>query len=267
MKIAVCLSGLIRSFDVTSKLFKHWNTLYDDVEFYFFISTWKGIEDSFSRTRGNLKDWDFSKYKFVTKYEKVDIKNAISSGSKGAKPSAYYSYSLYRVQKMRREYEEEFDGVIQTRSDIFIDNKMLDGVVRLCKKGPKRPLSKQIFYTTEGLKNETNRYPGRFMLKNDYFGFAHPIVMDIYSLMYHEAHIAKLIPTTFHYMNGEYLMKRNIYVCRIDGVTKVFPQSLSTNPNPQFTSDAMKFLIKEYGVEWLYTEDVYRVIYEVIKTL
>ena len=57
MKIAVCLSGLIRSFDVTSKLLKHWNTLYDDVEFYFFISTWKGIEDSFSRTRGNPKNF------------------------------------------------------------------------------------------------------------------------------------------------------------------------------------------------------------------
>ncbi len=38
MKIAVCISGRMSGFDVTSKLFEHWNSIYDNVEFYFFIS-------------------------------------------------------------------------------------------------------------------------------------------------------------------------------------------------------------------------------------
>ena len=39
--IAVSLSGLVRYWDVTSKIFEHWNNLYDDIEFTFFLTTWK----------------------------------------------------------------------------------------------------------------------------------------------------------------------------------------------------------------------------------
>ena len=67
MKIAVCISGRMSGFDVTSKLFEHWNSIYDNVEFYFFISTWKDVSSEYSETRGPVEDWDFSKYKFITK--------------------------------------------------------------------------------------------------------------------------------------------------------------------------------------------------------
>ena len=41
-KIAVCISGLVRYWEETYPLFEHWNNLYDDVEFVFFLATWKG---------------------------------------------------------------------------------------------------------------------------------------------------------------------------------------------------------------------------------
>ena len=41
MKIAVCISGLIRFWKVTESLFSRWNDFYDDVEFDFYLSTWK----------------------------------------------------------------------------------------------------------------------------------------------------------------------------------------------------------------------------------
>ncbi|MAH06622.1 hypothetical protein CMI38_00045 [Candidatus Pacearchaeota archaeon] len=259
MKIAVCISGRMSGFDVTSKLFEHWNSIYDNVEFYFFISTWKDVSSEYSETRGPVEDWDFSKYKFITKYEKVDINDAWAS-EKCLKVSACYSYSLYRAQQLRRECKEEFDGVIQTRSDMFIDRQTLDSLINLIDK--QGELSKKIFYSPSNLRYEDKR----FMLIHDYFGFAHPKVMDIYSLMYFDAHIINLVPTAFHYMNGTHLVNRNIQVICIPGVglTSVIPQTFKEIHKWRMY-DAISSLIEKRGVEWIFYKK--RKIEELIKEL
>ena len=43
MKIAVCISGLMQYWDITHKLFKYWNEIYDDVDFVFFLSTFISV--------------------------------------------------------------------------------------------------------------------------------------------------------------------------------------------------------------------------------
>jgi len=259
MKIAVCISGRMSGFDVTSKLFEHWNSIYDNVEFYFFISTWKDVSSEYSETRGPVEDWDFSKYKFITKYEKVDINDAWAS-EKRLKVSACYSYSLYRAQQLRRECKEEFDGVIQTRSDMFIDRQTLDSLINLIDK--EGELSKKIFYSPSPLRYEDKR----FMLTHDYFGFAHPKVMDIYSLMYFDAHIINLVSRVFHYMNGTHLVNRNIQVICIKGVglTSVIPQTFKEIHKWRMY-DAISSLIEKRGVEWIFYKK--RKIEELIKEL
>ena len=260
MKIAVCISGRMSGFDVTSKLFEHWNSIYDNVEFYFFISTWKDVSSEYSETRGPVEDWDFSKYKFITKYEKVDIKDAWTHRPDDEGRSAYYSYSLYRAQQLRRECKEEFDGVIQTRSDMFIDRQTLDSLINLIDK--EGELSKKIFYSPSPLRYEDKR----FMLTHDYFGFAHPKVMDIYSLMYFDAHIINLVSRVFHYMNGTHLVNRNIQVICIPGVglTSVIPQTFKEIHKWRMY-DAISSLIEKRGVEWIFYKK--RKIEELIKEL
>jgi hypothetical protein len=256
MKIAVCISGRMSGFDVTSKLFEHWNSIYDNVEFYFFISTWKDVSSEYSETRGLTKDWDFSKYKFITKYEKVDIEEACTHTNE-KKTSAFYSYSLYRVQQLRRESKEKFDGVIQTRSDMLIDKRTLDSLINLIDK--QGELSKKIFYSPSNLRYEDKR----FMLTHDYFGFAHPKVMDIYSLMYFDAHIINSIPTTFHYMNGDYLVNRNIQVIRIKGggIVSVMPITFKEIHKWRIC-DTISSLIKKRGVEWIFNQKTEEIIKE-----
>jgi hypothetical protein len=256
MKIAVCISGRMSGFDITSKLFEHWNSIYDNVEFYFFISTWKDVSSEYSETRGPVEDWDFSKYKFITKYEKVDINDAWAS-EKRFKVSACYSYSLYRAQQLRRECKEEFDGVIQTRSDMFIDKVALDSIIKTIDE--QGELSTKIFYSPDNLN-----YDGkRFMLKFDYFGFAHPKVMDIYSLMYFDAHITNLIPKTFHYMNGGHLVNRNIQVIRIKGggIVSVMPQ-IFKEIHKWRMYDTISSLIEKRGVEWIFNQKTEEIIKE-----
>ena len=262
MKIAVCISGRMNGFDITSKLFEHWNSIYDNVEFYFFISTWKDVPSEYSETRGPVEDWDFSKYKFITKYEKVDINDAWTHRPDDGGRSAYYSYSLYRAQQLRRECKEEFDGVIQTRSDMFIDKVALDSIIKTIDE--QGELSTKAFCSPDSLN-----YDGkRFMLKFDYFGFAHPKVMDIYSLMYFDAHIANLIPKTFHYMNGGHLVNRNIQVIPIKGggIVSVMPQAFKETLKWRMY-DTISSLIEKRGVEWIFNQKTDKEIIKELKSL
>ena len=44
-KIAVMINGHPKYLDITQQLFKHWNTLYDNFKFDFFVSTWEDDTD------------------------------------------------------------------------------------------------------------------------------------------------------------------------------------------------------------------------------
>ena len=69
-KIAVCISGLVRHWEETYPLFEYWNNLYDDVEFVFFLSTWKGNTwyDKNKFPNFKITDYNFSNYEFIQDY-------------------------------------------------------------------------------------------------------------------------------------------------------------------------------------------------------
>ena len=83
-KIAVTLTGLMRFWDTTSKLLEHWNSLYEDIEFYFFLSTWdSSIETLVCGGCGretSIDKIDYSCYNFLTEYEYLNPTD-VASGS------------------------------------------------------------------------------------------------------------------------------------------------------------------------------------------
>ena len=58
INIAVMISGHSNYLDMSQQLFKHWNTLYDNFKFDFFVSTWEDDTD--------YSDWDW-----ITKWERL----------------------------------------------------------------------------------------------------------------------------------------------------------------------------------------------------
>ena len=60
--IAVMVSGHPKGFDLTHQYFKHWNTLYEDVNFDFFVSVWENDYDE------SIFDWT-TKYEFLKESE------------------------------------------------------------------------------------------------------------------------------------------------------------------------------------------------------
>jgi hypothetical protein len=240
-KIAVCISGLMRYWKITSKLFEYWNTLFNDVEFYFFLSAWKDVSDIPLTTTDNLsklvrEENDFGKYKFLTKYKYLNYNDVSyesqphkcgeinSKGQKidnpGFKIPRLYTYALHQVSELRRSYEKEnnleFDGVIHTRNDILISKDVLITIRDLCCR---RLVTPDVFFGMKEIKERpVYNLPkewGKFSLL-DTFGFAHPSVMYEYSKMYNDCYITgKNKAAGGNRQNAEQLILKNIKVLKL----------------------------------------------------
>lgn len=232
IKIAVCISGLVRHWDISTKLFEHWNSLYEDIEFYFFLSTWdEGCNwlGYHAHIGGNniekkIEKNDYSQYSFLEKYEEVDYRRMDAeillemdnnpTDNKTGKPNyslPFYTYSMYRCQRLRRKYEQEnnmeFDGVIQTRNDQLVSKVTLDSI-------------RSLFYDAHILihpklfsgGSPIVVYRDRLLMWNDSFSFAHRLSMDLYTEMYNDIFVQKTSQNLgMHYQNADQLMKNRIY--------------------------------------------------------
>ena len=261
IKIAVTISGLVRYWEVTSKLFEYWNSLYDDIEFIFFLSTWKDNNVFHFKDKvksGLLEHNDFSECKFLTAYEQIDY-NEIPIKileEHPNNPTPFYAYALYKVQKLRRKYQNEynFTGVIQTRNDIFIAKSTLDSIREMCLADKKKMLVPEMFFTTTGNSVIMGETRNRLNMPNDNFSFSHPLAMDKYAEMYHDSFISGENKETFHhFINAEQLMNKKIYNYRMDGKNPtplIRVDSLKKDGWP--TDDQLKQIIETKGIEFLY---------------
>jgi len=120
--IAVLINGSSKYLDLTYNLFEHWNKLYDDINFDFYLSTW---EDSI----------DYSNFKWITKYERLKEDECPYNLKKHPprRHQPHYSYTLYRVNQLKNSTGKDYDSIIQTRSDYLFSRELLDCLVSLTK--------------------------------------------------------------------------------------------------------------------------------------
>jgi hypothetical protein len=216
-KVAVCISGLMRYWKTTSKLFEYWNNLYDDIEFYFFILTWKNDKVFIHKEElGDQEIFDFSKYKFLTSFRKIDsnkiLYKQILKKYPKVGPAPFWTYGIYKVQELRREYElknnMKFDGIIQTRSDVFLMKHDLDIVRLLFVSDSGPPIHPKLFFSPAG----TSVVHDRFFMNCDYFGFAHRLAMDKYAEMYNDCYVNEInVAKKVHEIGAQQLIDNKIY--------------------------------------------------------
>jgi len=136
INIAVMLSGHPKYLDITQHLFKHWDSLYENVKFDFFLSLWESIDndiiyeqgESCGRFEGVL---DYGKLDWVTKWETLKEKDCpydLKSHSRN-RHQPHYMYGLSRVNKLRNSYDKTYDAVFQTRGDLIFSKMLLDELV------------------------------------------------------------------------------------------------------------------------------------------
>ena len=113
-KIAVMLNGHPKHLETTQHLYKHWNNLYDNVEFDFFVSIWDTIDndyESFGRVLdiNELEDMDYLISKLymennveVNSMEIISIVNSINSHENISKTFGFGEEIIYKIKGLCR---------------------------------------------------------------------------------------------------------------------------------------------------------------------
>jgi hypothetical protein len=179
-KIAVCLSGEVRYWDVANQFFEYWNELhrldrfnaFGELSFDFFISTW-------NRNIENVVELNSLKsYEFLDEDIEFDFIDA----------NQKYWYLTYRSNLLKTEYELKnnlnYDLVISTRPDILIYSDTIHKLYTLCSH-PNGIENRgfELFVLNGGCDpGINNKYYGFSM--NDTFAAGTSATMDIYTSLY-----------------------------------------------------------------------------------
>lgn len=270
MKIAVCISGLLQHWNITNRLFKYWNSIYDDIDFTFFLSTWEESStfpstDKLYEKKGKIiQNNKFSEdtYDFLQDIEFISpnvIPKEITDIHTHTGP--FLSYQIYNVQKMRKRYEEKvgkkFDLVVQTREDLMILKRTLN----LFKAYyDSKQIVDGMFFSISGTKvviPRANPKGYSYAIPNDNFFFAHSDAMDKFSEMYNDCYVNKTNKETFnHFMHAQQLIDKGIYNCKLGNRYSTFLiRNYKVENEFTFSSEKLNELLDKKGVEWIYSGD------------
>ena len=173
LKIAVCISGDLRFFDITSLVYQYWIDSYTNIEFDFYVTSWN--------YNYKLEEYQFIKdYKILKSINGQDVESIKQRELK-------YSYSLFQCHELRRQSRIKYDYVIQTRSDIvlkrstlnFIFNTLISGIPQNCIMIPG---------TTNIVRGKGGIH---HHLCDDNYSIADTLSMNKFSMMYYDAFVNK----------------------------------------------------------------------------
>jgi len=267
-KIAVMINGHPKYLDITQQLFKHWNTLYDNFKFDFFVSTWEDDTD--------YSDWDW-----ITKWERLkeedcpyDLKN---HGEGLHQP--HYCYTFKKVNELRNSYDEKYDAVLQTRSDIVIPRQSLDdmllNITQVRGSGDERinpqVSSRNIFSISGTTIHNVVTDDGELhqdLWTQDYYFFGKPEVFDIFAGMFDYIFIDEKYggAMLMHVFQAEYLQTKGIYNSALKSSAPLLIREpyrflhASThtnagwhkkNPSPY----QLQKIINDRGLDWFFNKD------------
>lgn len=225
-KIAVMLNGHPKHLETTQHLFKHWNNLYENIEFDFFVSIWDTIENDYESFDRAL---DINDLDWVTKFEllkEIDCPYDLQSHTPG-EHQPHYCYTFKKVNELRNSHDKKYDAVLQTRCDSVFLRKILDGLIHellgysIYDNNPKKinpQVTKKNIFSRNGsrihsvFKKEDNTWKHNLWTQ-DIFFFGHPIVMDIFSGMFDDMWMNPQYSgeILMHIFQAEYLQSKGIY--------------------------------------------------------
>jgi len=282
INVAVMISGHPKFFNLTYKFFQHWNKLYDNVKFDFYVSMWENDYD-----KEKIFGWTKA---YETLYEK-DCPYDLSKHESG-RHQPHYSWALYKVNELRKKHQEiEYNAVIQTRGDAIFSRLFLDSIVdNLTQiRGGKIPLLDSDGNHTGKSKTDIRPNPqisdknilsagGNFihsyedtitgeLIQNlwteDVWFMGTPKVMDIFcNIFYH-----KFSPNEYmlHIMQAEYLNHMRIYNTAMNnGVSFTFVRESHRfgydNDDGGYpldfpTPNQIERIINENSMDWFYCND------------
>jgi hypothetical protein len=196
MKIAIGINGSGKYFEYTSQLYTEYNSLYDDVEFDFYLATW---EDEI----------DYSNFEWITDYVRLNETDSIYydiTKTKYIGHQPHYMFTSYHLNKLIKKNNVKYDAIMQTRSDLVISREMLDTLVTKCRNGE---VTERLLYNSSGVSTFYKRGSQiPHLWCNDYYFFGHPSSIEIFSMAWVSFFIDS---TSKFYKNRDGLIMNHIW--------------------------------------------------------
>ena len=170
MKIAVLLSGQLRDWKISSKIFKLWNEVNREISYDFFLSTW---DDSYRGVDSKDADLSMCTASQVILYEDFIQREVLM-----------YTYLLKRNNILKNRYEKEqgikYNAVIATRPDIMIAPRILQGLERNIKN---KRLGQRTLFISNGIIEQEEENKHKFFM-DDFYVYGHSIAVNAFAKMY-----------------------------------------------------------------------------------
>jgi len=216
-RVAVCLSGLFRNWDLCRASFRYWEKVHKNISFEYFISTWdetqylnqdkksKEVKKEIALVTPNhfVDDFDngqLKSFKLINENDEVELnknnfRNIREVGVNIHWNTKKYAFLLMNVNLLKSKYELEnnfiYDAVINTRPDVLIKAEVLFTL-------KKYFLNDNIFnhdtleiFLDKQIRACDDRNLAYVYSAGDVFSFGMSSTMDIYTGMYRYAYMSK----------------------------------------------------------------------------
>lgn len=250
MKIAILLHGLLRSWKECSTVFSYYSKLYPDVEFDFYLSTWKnalvipphkGVKEKFS-SNTNLK------LKAYSIHDELEIQDNLAPHFTPTinlpveKLPNYTPQYTFLKSKVCELVKEDYDICILARCDIFIYKEALDIIVN-----SNYDLGPNIIYNESGTEYAIDS----LFCSRDLFWYGSPEAILKHKDCFSDCYVDCLLPPKgIHKYCGSWLNFKQIYNYRVDALVGTIVRSNDYNSKTGVpTKQNLSKLINKHGID------------------
>ena len=204
MKIAVLLAGQLRNWEISSKIFKLYNKINPNIQYDFFLSTW---DDSYNGKKSIESDFSFVNAHEIISTSVLNTNQGNYKVGDNSKVYKVYPYLFKRVNQLKNDYQNEYginyDCVISTRPDIYLNLEML-------KEGYN--IIKNTLYIPHGIIKKISSITNKEIIRmDDLVLIGDDSVINIHANLYDDMYVKKIQPNLGpHLTNANHIINNDI---------------------------------------------------------
>ena len=271
LKVAVCLHGELRDWDICSKIFSLWNFSNPNIHFDFFLATWRDRHTADLGKYLLLKQMSLNSLDNMY-YEMADtLKNYFQShlnkiDSPIIQYQHYYTYLLEKAVELTELSTTKYNAVVTIRPDIFVHKEFFDFLINKFNNLLPNESGNSIAFGDSNIYSSS----GTDYCQNGLFCGADTVFVGSlkgvtkFSKMFDDIFVKqKFPPYNLHRLQAEYLNHIKIYNSADASINGKINRKVQTKTSHPSTA-ALEELYETYGKD-LYKKDFKKEIVAIFK--
>jgi hypothetical protein len=270
-KVAVVMHGQLRHWDESSKVLALWNSIFDDIEFDFFLATWKEENENIEK---NLKLKD---YRLYTKEDMYSIMQPplrfYFKNIKQARPipsyQHYYSFLVSKAVDLFKDYTStnDYKAVLLVRPDVFTYFSTLNFIKKKLnfnadgESNNTVEFGSKIVYSRSGSTYNQNR----LFCNSDTMFLGSVDSISSFGEIYYDIFSKQIFPPkSLHSLQAEYLNWKRIYHSKNAELTHNLIRTRENSKPGYPTPEGIQECISTYPTS-IYDPDNHKAVIEIFK--